>query len=340
MMRSVGHGIFLVAFTLASFLSHARSAAWNKEFVEIRPGHKLYVEHRVAGAGKPTVFLLNGLTWSTEDWSPFTSSLSNLDPEVGIVLYDMQGMGKTLLLDPKAEDSIPYENQVEDLHDLKQTLNISGPTFLAGLSYGGGVALYSAVKYPHDFDQVIAFAPYIERLSEQDKYIEMWVNTHLLLVPFETRTREKLYRYYLRAFIFSLFPMAEPALLDNPYKLNAVFRLIEGARSYRAVDYKDQFPKNKVHLISAQDDDLVKEPTLVALWNQIPGASFLRLERTGHQIPAERPTMAAAWVHRILSRHPAISGGRVFEGDPNGGKARSEDLVIDLKKAAGCESLL
>jgi pimeloyl-ACP methyl ester carboxylesterase len=331
-----------VGILLSLWCAFASAATWEKGLVEIRPGHKLYVEYRKAAEGKPTLFLLNGLTWSTRDWRAFVGAMDAIDQGIGFVLYDMRGMGRTLLEYAPVRETITLEDQVEDLKALREKLNVKGQTALAGLSYGGAVAIAYPAKYPRDFDLSIAMSPFIERLTDQDLIIDTWIAQHRILYPWDPRTEDELYDHYLRVLIYSTYPAAEPVLLENPYKLEATFRMVQGAKNFKAAGEIPRLPKNKIHLIGAMSDDFVKPERLALFWEAVKNkaASFLKLAYTEHKIPSERPEIAASWVDQILKGNPHIAQGAVFEGDPFKGEARSGNVVIPLKKAGFCESLL
>src|SRR5665213_4014056 len=100
-----------VLLTMISTQIHAGTSAWTKGFVQVRANQRLYVEYRKAQPGRPTIFLLNGLTWETTQWQPLVTALDQLDTSIGIVLYDMEGMGKTLLDKAPINFDIPFESQ-------------------------------------------------------------------------------------------------------------------------------------------------------------------------------------------------------------------------------------
>lgn len=335
MLRGVG-------ILLALWSGLAGAASWEKGFVQLDSGQKLYVEHRAAAPGKHTLFMLNGLTWSTRDWDAFVDAMDEFDPGVGFVLYDMRGMGRTLLEYAPIRENIAIEQQVEDLKALRDKLNVRGKSALVGLSYGGALAIAYPAKYPRDFDLSVAFAPFIERLTDQDVMINGWIAQHRLLYPWDPRTNIELYDYYLRILIYTTYPAAEPVLLENPFKLEATFRMVQGAKDFKALGQVARLPKNKLHLVGALDDDFVKPDRLQMFWDAVKdkAASYLKLKYTKHKIPSQRPEAAAGWVHQILQGNPAIAHGAVFEGDPIEGQARSGDTVIPLEKAGFCESLL
>lgn len=341
MIRGVGILLSLMLCGSAQATNWA-AANWEKGMVEITPSQKLYVEHRTAASGKHTLFMLNGLTWSTRDWNAFVRAMDQIDPGIGFVLYDMRGMGRTLLEYAPIRESISLEDQVEDLKLLRAKLNVHGKAALAGLSYGGAMAIAYAAKYPRDFDLSVAMAPFIERLTDQDKIIDTWIRQHRFFYPLDFRLKEELYDHYLRILIYTTYPLAEPVLLENSYKLEATFRMVQGAKEFKALGQVERLPKNKLHLIGAMNDDFVKAERLAIFWQAVESkaASFLRLGYTKHKIPSERPEIAASWVYQILQGHPEIAHGAVFDGDPFKGEAHSGDIVISLKKAGFCDAFL
>lgn len=321
----------------------APPAIFTKGFVQVRPNQRLYVEYRKATFGRPTLFLLNGLTWSTTQWGPFVTSLNKLDPGLGIVLYDMEGMGKTLLDKAPINFEIPIEHQVQDLKDLHDTLKITGPTILSGLSYGGAVALAYMAKYPKEFDKLIAMAPFLERLPDQDAMIQQMIKSTRQAYPFNPASDDELYDYFLRQLVTYQYPILEPIMLENPYKIEGVYRMVQGIKNWHASEIVSQLPAGKVHLMAGEDDPYVKLPWLKTLWqslSQAARASFIILSNTQHKLPEERPDFTAAWVQQILNNNPDLKKGLVFDGDPAAGVATSGSVVIPLHKASLCDTLL
>lgn len=334
-----GMGILL---SLLCSLAQAAPAVWQKGFVEVAPGRKLYVEQRKAEPGKHTLFLLNGLTWTTRDWSKLVDAMDKIEPGYGFVLYDMRGMGRTLLEYAPVREKIALSDQINDLKLLRAQLQVTGPTAMAGLSYGGAVLLSYIAQHPNDFDLSIAIAPFIERLTDQDQMIGKWIDQHRMYNPWDPRTDEELYDYYLRILIYSTYPALEPVLLENPYKLEATFRMVQDAKDFKAIDLAGQLPAGKLHLMGAMKDDFVKPERLALFWDAIKAkaVSFLKLQYTKHKIPSERPETAASWLIQILKGNPAIANGAVFDGDPITGQARNGSIVIPLKKAGICDTFL
>lgn len=332
----------LTAVGSSAFANANAPAAFVKGMVQIRPDRRLYVEYRKAAPGKATLFLCNGLTWSTTQWQPLVDALNKVDPEIGIVLYDMVGMGKTLLDRAPVTYDIPFVDQIKDLKDLYVTLNIKGPRILSGLSYGGAVALEYLAQYPNDFDKVIAMSPFLQRLPEQDSWIKQNIAAVRIAFPYNPATDDELYDFFLRQLVYSLYPTVEPIMRENPFKTEGVFRMVKGAKNWRALDNVHRFPPGKLHLLSAVNDVFVSLSSQQSFWQALPAsvrASYLVLRLTGHKIPEERPDITAVWIMKIINGEKAISEGRVFDGDPAKGTATSGSIVIPLKEFT-CDSRL
>ncbi len=238
-----------------------------KGFVEIAPQRELYVEYDRAGKTGKTLVLLNGLTYSTAQWQSLRDQLVKLG--YGVLRFDFFGMGKTLLKYGPVLDVIPQEDQVRDLDLLIQQFKLKNPCII-GLSYGGGIAISYIAKHPKNLGEVFLMAPYLEPLPDQDKWIEsqiwytekMWDSTDQFF-PLTRRMRpnhEQLYNYFLKVLVYTTYPLAEPSVLENSYKLEAVYRLAQGIRKLKASDLIPHFPNHKIHLMISGKDQCNYSP--------------------------------------------------------------------------------
>lgn len=337
-MRSIVLGLGL----LLPLFANARAGLFEKGFLEIRPGYRLYVEHRVAQKGKPTIFCLNGLTWSTRDWNSFVAAYDKIDPGVGFVLYDMKGMGQTLLSMGPVRETITLEEQLQDLVDLEKKLKIDGQINVIGLSYGGGLALLLASKYPHLFDQIVAVSPFIARITAQDDMIRKAITWTRTYFPANPMTDDELYDFYLRNLVYSTYPLAEPVVTENGYKLEAIFRMVQGARKFSAKSLAANIRRANVHVMGAINDPYVLDTELKDFWASLngKGLSYLRVTDTGHKIPTERPELVASWLKQILNKNPELYKGLEFLGDAIKAEARAGNVTIPLSRVGFCETIL
>lgn len=318
-------GAMMLTFGFAAF-----GKGFERGFVEVRPGHRLYVEHKRAKRGHQTLFLANGLTYSTTQWRSYVGYLEQFLPDLGIVLFDMEGQGQTLI------DRIPniygkrisLFDQALDLHDLRHNLGIDGPCVLAGLSYGGAVTLLHAANYPNDFERYIVMAPFLERLEPQDRWVHRQIRLHRLLFPWDETSDETLYVAYLEQLVRTTYPQAEPVILENIFKIEGVVAMVKGSKDFRASDLVDRLPLRKIHVIGGERDEHVKLRDLNAFVDAIrsgPLASFMIFKWTRHKLPELVPKFLAATTAKLMTPPAEYTEGRTFYGDPLSGEFHSGD---------------
>lgn len=302
-----------------------------KAFVRVRPGRELFVEWKRAQTGQPTLILLNGLTYSTRQWKEFAQVLEQQG--FGVLRYDMFGMGETLLKYGPALRVISYKDQVKDLEALLEKLNVTGRLNLAGLSYGGGIAMAFAAKHPRQVKNLILMAPYTQPLEEQDKWIKSQIWYTRRVQPFNPYSDDALYDYFLRQIVYTTYPSAEPVVLENPFKLEAVFRMVQGIRKWTSDESVGLLPKSSVHLMIAGSDQYLERSIMENFWESVPAdrqASRIVINNSEHKIPEAVPVFAAHWVKQILLKNPLITQGRQFEADPLTGLIRYDGGSLRL----------
>jgi pimeloyl-ACP methyl ester carboxylesterase len=289
-------------------------------FVSATQGHQLYVETIAAKPGQPTVVLLNGLTYSLRQYDRITPFLTAQG--IGVVRIDMFGMGQTLLKYAPMLKVISYKSQVADLAEVFRQLNL-GRLNLVGLSYGGGIGIAYAAAFPSQINQLIVLAPYTEALGAQDSMIRSQVLAARVMFPLNPASDDELYDFYLRQNVYTTYPAAEPIVLENPYKLEAVFRLVQGIRKLRALDLVSSLPSRSVHLMIAGNDQYVPRPVLENFWNSLPGntkQSVILVNGTEHKMPESIPQFTASWIGEIVRGNNKLRGGQFFQADPFSGK--------------------
>lgn len=294
-------------------------------FVPVSARAEVYVKWHQAVSGKPTVILINGLTYSTVEWNRFAAALTNYG--IGVIQYDMQGMGQTLLKYAPITTEISYQTQVQNLKALITKFKIKSKVNLVGLSYGGGIALAFSETYPQLVQNTIVMAPFTAPLAAQDSWIRLQVATTRFMYPYNPYTDEEIYDYFLKVYIYSTFPIAEPALLDNPYKLEATFRLAQGIRNFYASVLANKLPPHSVHLVIAGRDELVDRASLESFWSAVPAAaqgSKMVIVQSKHKIPENYPDYSAAWVAEILTGRSRLKSDKIFEGNPVTGIVRAD----------------
>ncbi len=321
------------ALAAQQFAVAGKAAATFKGFVKVRSNLELYVESVEAQPGQPTVVLVNGLTYTTKQWEKYTTHL--VSAGFGVIRYDMRGMGQTLLKYAPVLKVIDYKDQVKDLKDLLVQLKVPTPYNVIGLSYGGGISLAFAQTYPKDVKNVIVMAPFTEPIAQTDQWLKMQVWATRQANPLNPATDDELYDFFLRQLIYTTYPAAEPILLENPYKLEGVFRLVQGIRQYRAADEVKSLPKAALSLIIAGDDRVVPRDALMNFWRVVPPAakkSISIILNSQHKIPEEVPAFLASYTGEILRGNKVFSAGRSFTADPANGRVKYDGGELQLPR--------
>ncbi len=330
---------FLILFGLVfglQFSAQAATAEYDFEgFVRVSAKKELFIQWQKADSGKPTVILLNGLTYSTKQWDAFANSLHTYG--IGVVQYDMDGMGKTLLKYAPIVAPIAYQTQIQDLKGLITQLKI-GKANLVGLSYGGGIAIAFGEAYPHLVQNLILMAPFTEPIAAQDLFLKMQVLSTRMMYPYNPYSNDELYDYFLRLNVYTTYPSAEPIVLENPYKLEATFRMVQGIRKLDTAKAITRAPRKSVHLVIAGQDEYIDRKVLETFWTQVPEsaqASKMILLQSKHKIPEHIPDYSADWIATILLDSQRVQSGHLFEGNPATGLVRSragDEFEIGLNK--------
>lgn len=128
-------------------------------------GYRLHL--RCDGRGSPTVVLESGGGMTSNEWELVQPEIAKF---TRVCSYDRRGLGWS--------ESGPPGDPVEVLHRLLTTAAVSGPYAIVGHSYGSGLALRFAYRFPNEVQgMVLAAASYpdeeVQRIaadrSEQDE---------------------------------------------------------------------------------------------------------------------------------------------------------------------------
>lgn len=298
--------------------------------VELSNKQKIYSVHYQAQSDQPTVILINGLTYTTKAWDQMVLHLTGKG--FGVLAYDPRGMGETLAKTGPATDVIPLAAQVEDLALLMNHFSLKEAD-LAGLSYGGAVALQFSVTHPEKVRNLILLAPYVKPLKQQDDMIKNKVQVHRWTFPFDKRSDDELYDYYLKQVIFQTYPIYEPVIKEHPWRLEAVFRMVQGVRKFVASDVAVKIPNGRLHMVIAGKDQYVPRADHDEFLNKLSKdqkVSVLTVTGSEHKLPEAVPQFMAAWVQEIVKSNPTISEGREFTADPKTGLVKHQGGQLQL----------
>ncbi len=297
-----------------------------QQMVQLTDGRSLWTSYLPAEPGQPTLVLLNGLTYSTENWQVMVDWLLKLKPGVGLLRYDMRGMGQSVQEEGLIlQDISPYQ-QAEDLRELHQFFSIEGPVVHLGLSYGGAIALVFEALYPEITRDVVLVAPYLAPLDWQDNWIRDAMVRVRALNPFLPLDDRALYKMLLAGMVYFVYPQAENDFLETPkhfwdygafqrnhLRLNGVWRMVNDMIDFQAIDLVPQLKGQKYHLWAPQEDEYVSPETFFQFWMTLPEAqraSFLHLHGVHHKAQQEIPKDFALQLIRVLDNDPELRQGR------------------------------
>ncbi|MGG7102026.1 4,5:9,10-diseco-3-hydroxy-5,9,17-trioxoandrosta-1(10),2-diene-4-oate hydrolase [Rhodococcus sp. 24CO] len=124
-------------------------------FAQVRPDLKLHFHE--AGVGNDrTIVLLHGGGPGASSWSNFARNIPVLAQNFHVIAVDQPGYGQS---DKPTEHPQYFVHSASALHDLLDTLEISGRVDLLGNSLGGGAAVRFALDYPDRAGRLVLMGP-------------------------------------------------------------------------------------------------------------------------------------------------------------------------------------
>jgi pimeloyl-ACP methyl ester carboxylesterase len=154
------------------------------EYAEVN-GINLYYETH--GAGRPMILLHGGLM-SGEMFGPVLPALAERHQ---VIAVDLQGHGRTADIDRP----IDIRLMADDIAALIDHLGLEKPD-IVGYSLGGGVALFTAVKYPEKIGKLVSASANIRRDAIPAEMLAQQAQVNAAAVPFMKDT--PMYELYQR----------------------------------------------------------------------------------------------------------------------------------------------
>jgi len=234
---------------------------------------------------KPKFLILNGIMMSTSSWEPFMETFKEHFQVLRLDFFD-QGQSS------KLSGEYTQDLQVELIKALLEHLNIKKIN-LAGISYGGEVALCFAVKYPEKVERLMLFNSSAYTNAWLKDIGDSWIKAGL------TRDGELYYKTTIPIIYSSKYyeeriewmKKREKILLpvfSNPIFLDAMERLTRSAESF---DVRDKLKgiDLPVMIITAEADFLTPKKEQEYLYKNIKNSKWIIIPEVGHASMYENP---------------------------------------------------
>ncbi|MBR5390917.1 MAG: alpha/beta hydrolase [Clostridia bacterium] len=254
------------------------------------------VHYEIHGSGERTILLLNGLMMTTASWKPFRKELSR---DSTLVLTDFFDQGRS----ERLPDGYTHSVQVALVEAVAQELERRhgrSRFALAGLSYGGEIAIQYTLAYPQRVRRLI-LANTAGRTSSWLRTVgEGWnaaarsgsgEHYYLAAIPgiYSTRFFEE------RADWMAEREQALVRYFSQPEVLERMIRLTDSSRDYDVVHRLGEIACPTL-ILSGSEDGLVPVTEQQLLHERISGSVHVTLNGSGHASMYEVPDAFAALV--------------------------------------------
>jgi pimeloyl-ACP methyl ester carboxylesterase len=235
----------------------------------------------------PKLLILNGIMMSTRSWQPFVNTLSE---NFQLIRLDFFDQGQSDKLDYFYKQDI----QIELLKAFLDYLNLEKIN-LAGISYGGEVALSFAVKYPEYINRLMLFNsgaytnPWLKDIG--DGWIkagkkgdgDLYYKTTIPIIYSSKFYEEKIEWMKKREKILN-------PIFSNPDFLNAMERLTRSAESFDVRDKLQELDLDCM-IVTAEADNLTPKKDQEYLYKNIKNSKWVIIPEVGHASMYEEPVI-------------------------------------------------
>jgi pimeloyl-ACP methyl ester carboxylesterase len=220
--------------------------AGNGQYADVNGLHLYYETY---GSGRPMILLHGGLA-SGEMFGPILGELSE---DHQVIAVDLQGHGRTADIDRP----IDVRLMADDIAALIDHLGLDRPD-VVGYSLGGGVAMFTAVKYPEKVGRLVAASIYLRPDVIDPALLAQQGQVNAAAAEFMKET--PMYELYQRV---APDPDYFPKLLDKigatmatPYDYTADFQSLRVPTLIVAADADQAPPSHYVDMFKMLDGGL------------------------------------------------------------------------------------
>lgn len=252
-------------------------------------GRQLYYE--VSGQGSTPLMLFNGLTMSTAAW---TLMAPLLEPRFRLIRLDFQGQGQS---EHHVQPAYPLPQQADDAAAVLDHLGIA-QCYVAGLSYGGMVALHFARRHPQRLSRLLLAATLAWSDAANQQIASSWMAAD------KAGGADLRFDISLPWLFSSRFFTAASQMLPDLRRIAAgvdwpaVERIIAGVMSHDARSWLDSLDV-PTHIIVGDEDRLTPLYQARLLQQGIAGATLDILPGAGHALHLEAPMAFAQHIIRF-----------------------------------------
>jgi len=256
-------------------------------------------------ADGPAYVIVNGLTQYSELWRPYHEALAARGFRV--VTFDLLGQGES----DKPSLFIGQDDQVAVLRDLVGELG-QGPVFLAGISFGGVIALRYAIAHADTIAGLVPMSTFAE-LSPQLLLFGVAMRTGLI-VGGTNYLQDLLFPMNLSdAYLGERLDKLENAkrkawLINDVYALQ---NLMESFLDFVPLTEQLSSIRIPTMILNGEYDFLTPRKLHDSLRRHIPDSALVIVPRVYHAFTIEKPALAADLLARFARK---VLAGR-WRGD-------------------------
>jgi pimeloyl-ACP methyl ester carboxylesterase len=235
----------------------------------------------------PAYVLVNGLTQYSALWAPYRAALA--ERQFRIISFDLLGQGKS----DKPSLFIEQADQVSVLRALIDSLG-EGPVFLAGISFGGIIALRYAIEHGSTIAGLVPMSTFAE-LSPQLNLIGCALRDGLifggieylqdLLLPMNVSDA------WLGPRLDQLDAVKRPGWLNND--LYALQNLMESFLDFEPLTPRLGSIRVPTMILNGEFDFLTPRPLHETLRTHIPDSALVIVPHGYHAFTLEKPQLTA-----------------------------------------------
>jgi pimeloyl-ACP methyl ester carboxylesterase len=254
------------------------------------------INYEIAGpVSGPTYVMVNGLTQYSALWAPYRAALAAQDFRV--VSFDLLGQGSS----DKPSLFIEQDDQVAVLRALIDSVGV-GPVFLAGISFGGIIALRYAIEHGATLAGLVPMSTFAE-LSPQLLLIGSALRNGLILGGIEYLQDLLLPMNvsddWLRGRLDKLDAIKRPGWLAND--LYALQNLMESFLDFRPITPLLGRIALPTMILNGEFDFLTPRPMHETLRTHIPDSALVIVPHGYHAFTLEKPELTA-WLLAQFAR--------------------------------------